>query len=185
MTDEQIIQQLKSGNHSSVFKELYKHYALVRQMILKNSGNKQDAEDVFQEGVIILYRKVKEENFKLTSSIATFLFSISRYQWLNELRKRKKEPLSELKDISNEDEDLFGRYSEDESKFKKAEEAFMQIGDKCRELLQLFYYKKLDLKDIASKLGFSNEKVAKNQKYRCLEKARELYLKNNHTEQLH
>ncbi|HTL80786.1 MAG TPA: sigma-70 family RNA polymerase sigma factor, partial [Bacteroidia bacterium] len=116
---------------------------------------------------------------KLTSSIATFLFSICRFQWMNELRKRKKDASTPLSiDITAEDEKLFSEAIEEESKFKKAESAFMQLGEKCRELLQLFYHRKLDLKSIAGKLGFSNEKIAKNQKYRCLEKAKEIYSKS-------
>lgn len=49
----------------------------------------------------------------------------------------------------------------------------MKLGQKCKELLELFYFKKLSMKDISKKLGFASEKVAKNQKYRCIEKAKE------------
>ncbi len=179
MTDEQIIHELKAGKHTAAIKALYRHYPLVRQMILKNSGSRQDAEDIYQEVLIILFRKAKDEKFTLTSSLSTFLFSISRLQWMNELRRRKKEAKGELGEISAEDAATFSQYIDEESKFKKAEQAILQLGEKCRELLRLFYFEKLDFATIAGKIGLSNERVAKSQKYRCLEKARENYLSSN------
>ena len=62
---------------------------------------------------------------------------------------------------------------EDDKPLKQAQEAVMKLGQKCKELLELFYFKKLSMKEIAKKLGFASEKGAKNQKYRCIEKAKE------------
>jgi hypothetical protein len=54
---------------------------------------------------------------------------------------------------------------------------------KCKQLLILFYFKKKSFREIAAALAFSDEKVAKNQKYRCLQKAKENYfsISNNGT----
>jgi RNA polymerase sigma factor (sigma-70 family) len=176
MTDPEIVQALQEGNQKPALKQLYQYYPVVRQMILKNSGNKSDAEDIFQEALIILCRKVKEENFQLTASIKTFLFSISRLQWLNELRRRKLSFKEELPDLPAADAENLETYIKEEEQFKKAEVALMKLGEKCRKLLQLFYSQKKSFKEIADLLDFSNEKIAKNQKYRCMEKARENYL---------
>lgn len=179
MTDEQIIHELKAGKYSSAIKSLYKHYAAVRALVLKNSGSKQDAEDLYQEALIILFRKVKQPDFRLTSSLSTFLIGICRLQWMSELRKRSKSAgdfESELSDVQAEE---FSSFIDEEAKFRTAENALLGIGEKCRDLLRLFYFGKLDFKTIATKIGLSNEKVAKVQKYRCLEKARENYLSLN------
>jgi RNA polymerase sigma factor (sigma-70 family) len=177
MTDEEIIQLLRSGKQTAALKKLYTFYPAIRQMILQNNGNKHDAEDIFQESLIIFCRKIREENFVLTSSLKTFLYSISRLQWLNELRKRKKEFLKDEVPTSTEAEvNEFNNYLQEEEKFKKAESALMKLGEKCRKLLQLFYAQQKSFKEIADELDFSNEKIAKNQKYRCMEKARENYL---------
>lgn len=179
MTDQEIIQELKAGKYNSALKALYKHYPVVRQMVLKNSGSKQDAEDIYQESLIILHRKVRENDFVLTSTLSTFLVGICRLQWMNELRKRNKQATESLGEVSAEDADRFNTYLEEESKFKLAEKALLDLGEKCRDILRLFYFRKLDFKTIASKVGLANERVAKNQKYRCLEKARENYLSLN------
>lgn len=179
MTDELIIQEIKAEKYSAAIKALYRYYPVVRQMVLKNNGNRQDAEDIYQEALIILFRKLKEEKFVLTSNLSTFLYSICRYQWLNELRKRKQEPKNAIEAISENEIIRFDTFFEEESNFRKAENALMNLGEKCRELLRLFYFEKLDFASIAGKIGLSNEKVAKNQKYRCLEKAREHYSSSN------
>ena len=176
MTDEQIIQELKAGKYTSAIKALYKHYPAVRGLILKNRGNKQDAEDVYQEALIILFRKVKQPDFVLTSSLSTFLIGICRLQWMGELRKRNKTAGDFERELSEVESQGFSAFIEEESKFKVAEKALLEVGEKCRDLLRLFYFEKMDFKKIAAKIGLSNEKVAKNQKYRCLEKARENYL---------
>lgn len=178
MTDEEIIQALQQGNQSSALKKLYQYYPAVRQMILQNSGNRHDAEDIYQETLIILCRKVKEKDFQLTSGLKTFLFAISRLQWMNELRKRKKDVSISLDMTSEKETDVekLSSYIREEEQFKKAESALMKLGDKCKKLLQLFYAQKKTFKEIADALDFSNEKIAKNQKYRCMEKARENYL---------
>lgn len=176
MTDEQIIHELKAGKYTSAIKALYKHYSTVRGIVLKNSGSKQDAEDLYQEALIILFRKVKEKDFQLTSSLSTFLVGICRLQWMSELRKRSKSSGDFESDLSEAQAEEFSSFIEEETKFKTAEKALLEIGEKCRDLLRLFYFEKLDFKTIASKIGLSNEKVAKVQKYRCLEKARENYL---------
>ena len=177
MTDEEIIQALQQGNQTSALKKLYQYYPAVRQMILQNSGNRHDSEDIYQETLIILCRKVKEKDFELTAGLKTFLFSISRLQWLNELRKRKKVMLKDQEPQEKESEiQKLNSYLHEEVKFKKAENALTKIGEKCQKLLQLFYAQKKSFKEIAIELDFSNEKIAKNQKYRCMEKARENYL---------
>ena len=61
---------------------------------------------------------------------------------------------------------------EKESKIKIAEKVLTELGDKCRELLVLFYSGTMKLKDIAAKMGYTSENSAKNQKYKCLEGAK-------------
>ena len=78
--------------------------------------------------------------------------------------------------MAESDSEKLNDYLQEEEKFKKAENALMKLGEKCRQILQLFYSQNKSFKEIADMVGFSNEKVAKNQKYSCMEKARENYL---------
>jgi RNA polymerase sigma factor (sigma-70 family) len=61
---------------------------------------------------------------------------------------------------------------EHENQFKLAEKVITELGERCREILILFYFRSLSLKTIASKMGYNSEATAKNQKYKCLESAK-------------
>lgn len=172
MKDQQIIKFLKAGNYRKASEKLYTYFPVIKKLILRNNGSKQDAEDVYQEALIILMNKLQDPEFKLTSSLNTYVYSVCRFLWNDELKKKNKRIEVEIK--GNEsflEEDLIP--TKDERDQKLAERAFDQLGEKCKDLLGLFYFKKMNLKDIATKLGFGSEKVAKNQKYRCLEKAKD------------
>jgi RNA polymerase sigma factor (sigma-70 family) len=174
MKDSQIIDLLKSGQYARVSEKLYVYFPVIKKLVLKNSGSREDAEDLYQEALIILIKKVQTPGFLLSSSLNTYLYSICRFLWNERLKKKNKRIEVEL-----QKEQLVFSESESESFYSTestnilAEKAFQQLGEKCKQLLLLFYFKKQTMKDIALQLNFSSEKVAKNQKYRCLEKAKE------------
>ena len=173
MKDECIIEQLKSGNKDKMFVALYKYFPVVKKLITSKGGSKSDAEDIFQEALIIFYRKIQQKDFTLTSSIQTYVYGICRLLWKNELKKRKHELWSEMPtDLSQSDEKTINLLIEFEEKIKVVEKVLIDLGKRCLEILKLFYYHSLKMKDIAAKMGFKSEKVAKNQKYKCIERAR-------------
>jgi RNA polymerase sigma factor (sigma-70 family) len=179
MSDQQILQLLRSGKRSKAFANLYKVYPSVLRLIKANSGSKGDAEDIFQEALIVFYRKAQDTNFYLTASIKTYLYSVCFYLWKEELRRRKKNidlQYKLKKDL--EHESSLQEAIEREQLYKRAEQALVRLGKKCKDLLTLFYYHKESMKAIAERLGFRSDKVAKAQKYKCLEKARQLVIVN-------
>src|SRR5579864_2782986 len=70
------------------FEALYQqYYPSVKYFVLHTSGTTQDAEDVFQEAMVVLLGKLRAEDFILTSSLKTYLFAIAQNIWL----KRKRD----------------------------------------------------------------------------------------------
>lgn len=120
---------------------------------------------------MLLYKQVRSGDLRLISSLKTYLTGIARNLWYQELRRRKKEIVTaDFADMTEIPE------QENEPVLRQAELAFGMLGEKCRELLTLFYVRKQSMQVIATTLGFSNERVAKNQKYRCLEKAKDYFI---------
>ena len=168
--DNQIINFFKEGKREQAFRKLYKYYSQIEKLILKQGGQKVDAQDVFQEALIVFYRNLEKNEFKLTSSCYTYLYAVSRYVW-SDLRKKSNKSLPDLpKDISDLEYQV-----QKEEQYRKAERAFLKLGQRCQELLNLFYVQKQRLKAIAELMQFSSEKIAKNQKYKCLQKAKAYY----------
>lgn len=174
MKDDDIIHLIRENKYDPAMKGLYAYFLVVKKFILKNSGTRQEAEDIFQEGLVIFCGKLEKSGFVLSSSINTYLFGVCRLLWLDELKKKRRQAKAGLADLWNEQETEHIYHDiEDDRPRRQAQAAVMNLGQKCRELLELFYFKKTSMKDIAKLLGFSSEKVAKNQKYRCIEKAKE------------
>ena len=168
--DNQIINLFKEGKREQAFRRLYKYYSRIEKLILKQGGQKADAQDIFQEALIIFYRNLEKSKFKLTASCYTYLYAVSRYVW-SDLRKKNIKNLPDLpKDITDLEQQI-----QKEKQYQKAESAFLKLGQRCQELLSLFYIKKQRLKAIAEQMQFSSEKIAKNQKYKCLQKAKAYY----------
>lgn len=173
MKSDTIIALIRERKEDKALRTLYNYLPKVKKMIRYNSGTNEDALDIFQEALIIFCKKVEQPTFQLTSNIDTYLFGICRLLWHNELRKRQTTtPINtlDLPDNLNIEEDL-----DQLSKHKLAEQALNQLGKKCLELLQSFYFKSMSMKAIALSFDFSSEKSARNQKYKCLEKAKEHY----------
>ncbi|WP_290699589.1 sigma-70 family RNA polymerase sigma factor [Lacinutrix sp.] len=179
MSDQKILELFKNGQRSKAFKELYKLYPRIEKLILSKGGTKVDASDVFQEALIILNRNLEKSNFTLTSSFYTYLYSVSRFVWKDTQKQFSKQ---ELHDLNTDEVSLFHNVLE-EQKYQFAENAFRELGVRCQELLQRFYLKKMSFKDIAEVMQFKSEKIAKNQKYKCLQKAKDIYRTNFKTVQ--
>lgn len=139
---------------------------------------------VFNDAVIVLHEKIEDPDFKLTSSIQTYLNSVCRNIALSEFRKDKKlfkttDLNVENLDFNKEVQDVLEEI-EDESPFEKAiSKAFKIMRDKggnCAEMLTMFWYQKASMEDIASKFSYSNSKNAKNQKAKCQKRLKDMAL---------
>lgn len=168
MKDQQIVDSIRGGRHQKAFSKLYKSFPAIRKMIRENNGTKEDAEDIFQEALILFSRKCEDVNFTLTASASTYLFSVSRYLWNDELKQRKRNQI----EIEESENFSWEEVIQKEEQYKQAENVLKKIGEKCLELLKLFYIDGKSMKQIASKMDLSSEKIAKNQKYKCLERAK-------------
>lgn len=174
MSDEKIIELLKVNKTDRAFSKLYIDFPKVKKMILSKGGTKDDAQDIFQEALIFLYNKVNQGDFKLTSKIGTYLYSVSRFLWKDQLIKNNKTVDSDFSNdqlIETNKEEL-EEIIKKEEKLKVIEQVLKEISQKCQEIFELFYFKKLSMKDIAIKMKYTSERVARTQKYKCVEQAK-------------
>lgn len=166
---ELIIENLKKQD-SDTLDFIYKmFYPSVRNLVMRNSGSEADAEDIFQESIIVVYRKLKYENLSLSCSLSTYLYSIAKRLWLKELERKKlsKSRLEGWEAFEGDDtgDNTVGRK---DLRYQIYQEHFLQLSEQCQKLLRLFY-QKLPIKDIAELMGLSSEKYAKKRKYQCKE----------------
>ena len=149
---------------------LYKKYfSLVRSFVLNNNGTTDDAKDVFQEAVIAIFRYSQNENFELKCSFETFLYSICRTIWLNNLRNQrvhlnKINEISEFIIFSSSTNEMI----EESLEYKLYQKHFQRLSEECKKLLQLFF-DKVSYAEIAKLLGYSSVGFIKKKKFNCKE----------------
>lgn len=159
-------------NDSVILQFIYKNfYYKINFFIKKNSGDDDDANDVFQEAIIIIYRKLKENSLVLDCSFDTYLYSVCRFLWLKQLEKRKneKERIYDNQEFRDDIyDDQLNRTVDMNERYRLYQKHFQNLGKDCQKILQMFF-DKVPLKQIAQVMGFKGEKYAKKRKYKCKE----------------
>ena len=175
-SENEIMAALQSGDASSqekAFRYLYRqYYGLVESLVVTNSGAREDAADIFHDGLIVLFNQVKQGSFQLKSTLKTYLYSICRNLWLMKLRRGKKETRLEEKHESLQiAEDHFQTLEMTEKK-NLIVQLLQELNEDCRKILELFYFRKMKMEQIRQMLNLANEQVAKNKKSRCMKSIR-------------
>jgi len=185
--DKYLIEALKSQDPGKRDRAIYHFYsdhdlkAFVTGYIKNHNGSEEDADDAFQEAIILLDRNVRNGSFRGDSSLKTYFFAIVKWYWLAVQRKKR----ITVGPLQPDDIDIGVESVEDDLIYLEKKEfldrAVASVGLRCRELLG---YYKLDysMKEIASLMGFSSPAMAKKQAYRCREKLREFL--SGHSEYL-
>jgi len=141
-----------------------------RSYIISNGGESTDADDLFQDSLVALIDAVRQERFRGESSLKTYLFSIGRHLWLNELKRRGRAHVREEKFEKSRDS---SDQAQEEQLVKAEEKLLLQkvvakLGDGCQQILLLFYYENLSMKEILVQTHYENEQVLRNKKYKCM-----------------
>lgn len=149
------------------------HFPAVKKFVLANSGNDEDARDIYQEAFVIFWRNIQLGKFDCRNAAGTsaYILRIAKYKWIDELRKRKRHAPDIEKNWEENYAEPEGLNENDEKYLNIVVEHFQKMKQPCRELLHRFYYLKEKFSEIAAHYGWT-EASAKNNKYRCLQKLR-------------
>lgn len=171
MTDQEIIQLIEQREENRALLDIYKGFSMIEKSLLKIGASKVQAMDIFQEALYLFVQKVQKGNFVLTAKLSTYLYSVCRHIYLNEIKAEGKQKVADEEFIRIESDYDW----EFENCNRLAEQAFKKLGEKCQQILIAYYYKQQNMKAIAKAFGFGSEKSARSQKYKCLEKAKSNY----------
>lgn len=172
-SDKETLLGLKSKDNKA-YDILYKfYYPSVKNFITKNNGSVDDAQDIFQETILVLLDKIPKDEFDLKSSLKTYIFAISSNLWLKRLRDSNKLVKGEL--------NLYAKYLSDyeeaeteiqQSRLQKIVGIFSRISNHCVILLKAIFYEEKNIETVTREFGYTNKHNAQNQKHKCLEQAR-------------
>ncbi len=185
--DAEIVDNIRAGRlMDESIKALYRaHFESLSRYVQLNSGSREDAEDIFQEVMVSFISLVQKDKFRGESSLKTFLFSINRHAWLNELKRRgralaREEKFEKGQERVEMDAGHLMADREGKSELVKLVEA---LGETCKKILLLFYYENLSMREILEATEYENEQVVRNKKYKCLKQLEQMIAEKPHIQQ--
>ena len=181
LTDNELLEGLANGS-DEVLTQLYRrHFPMVLHFVTTNSGSEDEAKDVYQESLIILYEKVRGGSFELQCQLKTYIYSVGRRLWLKQLAHKSRFVVNDTETLAS-DRVAAGQLSDDltdheerDRQFDLMAESLDRLGEPCRTLLEDFYIRHLTMQEITEKFGYTNADNAKTQKYKCLVRLKRLF----------
>ena len=176
--DSELVDNLRAGQKmDETIKAIYRsHFDSLSWYVMNNSGSRQDAEDIFQEVIVAFIDLVQKDKFRGESTVKTFLFSLNRFTWLNELKRRGRASAREEKYERGQErvEADTGEVIADREGKAEVIRLVGELGETCRKILLLFYYENLSMKEILETMHYENEQVGRNKKYKCLKQLEQM-----------
>ncbi|GAA3972848.1 RNA polymerase sigma factor [Mucilaginibacter dorajii] len=175
-TDSEIVLGILN-NSEIVLKRLYTTYfPMILQLIINNNGNEDDAKDIYQEAIIVLYNKVKSGEFELSSKLKTYIYSVCRRLWLKRLSQMNRYG-GDIRDFEEylPVDDEVETHNDRDIQFNKMEAALQLLGEPCKTIMEDFYIHNRSMQEICERFGYTNADNAKTQKYKCLQRLKKLF----------
>lgn len=174
-SDERIISSIQLGGLrlEKAMEYLYLKHGCRREVfvfIRKRGGSKEDAEDIFQDGIRFLIMQVRDGKYKYEGQLGAYLFGICKNLWFRRFKKISRnvawEPGEEgdLYEESNPELDLL-----EKDRQEQIRKLMAGIGEACRKVLELWQLS-YSMKEIAREMGYKTEGVARKKKHICLKK---------------
>lgn len=165
-SNEELITKIKNGD-LSILDWLYLKY---KQPVIQSFKSTKkiasaDVEDLFHETIIEFNRSVLRNNFKKEYDLKGYLIGIMKNQYNNNARRKKR---------GGEIEEEFTRIlrltniltTDKEEQLNKLRHHISHLSKRCKEVLELFYFRQLSYEEIAQELEI-DANYAKVKKFDC------------------
>lgn len=160
-------------NDPLTLQDLYTaHFPTVRQYVMRNNGSQDDARDIFQEALTVLWLKAKDGLVRSNgdTGLGGYLFQVARNKWLDTLRT----PAHKRMHMVVDDHTPLRSAEPDhglEERIRRLRTVYAKLDERCRTVLDLFYHEHRDLATIAKQMKVEEESI-RTIKYRCMMKLR-------------
>ncbi len=175
--NEQDLLKGLARNETKAVETIYReNYNMVQALVINNNGSADDAKDVFQEAMIVLYEKVRSGHFELNCQIKTYVYSVCRRLWLKKLQQHNRYAgdIGNMEETVPVEEDI-SEHDKRDAEFEMMDKAISSLGEPCKSLLEAFYLQKRNMQEIATGFGYTNADNAKTQKYKCLMRLKKIF----------
>jgi RNA polymerase sigma-70 factor (ECF subfamily) len=171
------LEQRLRNNDKNALEEVY---LLYKEAFLNYASKfnlpKEDVIDIYQDSIIVLFQNFVSKQLSLEkSSIKTYLFGIGKHKIYDRLKEKKI--LYKTEDIHEADNDII-IFKEDSLTEQQVllRKKYKQLGERCKSILNMFYYRNLTIKEIVTLTNYKDENTVKSHKSRCMKKLRTLII---------
>lgn len=171
-SDEQLVEAIRQGgaNRQAALKDIYNDKNLQRMVISyvrNHRGDATEGQDMFHEGMIVLDRNIREGKFRGEAPVKGYLYSICRFLWMNQMRKRSHaQPMAEVPIENDIDYDTPEIQLVAQERKDLLHGLLSELGERCQRILELWKLS-YSMEEIAEAIGFSSADMARKAKYRC------------------
>jgi RNA polymerase sigma factor (sigma-70 family) len=167
LSNREITQGLKTQDKKVLLYIYENFFPYIESMVLGYRGNHEDAKDLFQECLLIIYQQLKKGSLIIKSDFFSYLKAIAKYLWQKEIKRRNIElslPL-ESDDIFASEDNFESAYLEMERK-KLLLSFFRELNSECRQIIRLII-RGNSLEEVTGIMGYSSIQYTSNRRYKC------------------
>ncbi len=180
-TNSEIIEAIKSNKADKVLLFLYKNLKpKISKWITNNNGSKEEAQDIFQDSILVFYSYVLKDKFDVNANVDAFIFKIAKNKWINYIKKEnKKSPIEG--DIAINMEPTTSTIQHNNQQL--IHELLEQLGKVCKEILTYTIFYKISMEDVCARMNYNNPNTAKTKNYKCKQRLKNLINENSSIKQ--
>jgi RNA polymerase sigma factor (sigma-70 family) len=166
--DAKLLHLIRMGDEEALVTLYSANRRPVTALVMRHHGSLDDAHDVLQEAVVVLWERVRQGKFEARAKLSTFIFATAKNIWLRRLARQRREMPTDLQESAepSSDPSPLDEMVETETA-RRVARALTRLGEPCKTLLMLFYWEEASMEEIAGRLGFANAETAKSKKYQC------------------
>ena len=184
MTDTQLLIGIMQ-NDNRAWRYICRNYrsgffSILGQSFSFGASAKEDIEDIFQESLMVLMKKVKTGGVTVSrdGALFSYLVQIGKLTAYNQVRKKRElnmdDPVTFSLDLHNIEDEEIAVDEKQQAQNDFLDKLFNSIPSECSTLLKQFYWNHKTMDDIASILGMRNADSAKSKKNKCMNKIKEI-----------
>jgi RNA polymerase sigma factor (sigma-70 family) len=180
---QSLLEDIKRGDERTL-NELYNKTrpAFIRWGLKDYDCSEEEVIEIFQKAFTVLYFNVRDGKLtEMSSTVETYLLGVGKLMFLELFRRRARagQSLDDVPDVAVLDTDYLDKETRNHRQQVTAQ-LLAQLGESCRQILKLYYFRKFSMESIAEDMGYKNDKVAKKKKYECLKQLRDMVEKKGY-----
>ncbi|WP_299247968.1 sigma-70 family RNA polymerase sigma factor [uncultured Aquimarina sp.] len=161
INEKEIIRGIISGDETILKSFYHKNFPYLKHHILKQGGSVEDAEDIFQDALLVLYLKLSSNNILVSSSVYGYFYGICKKLWLNHARKERKWMMADLLDNDHQDNELIATEQIFQKDRKNLLNTYFSNLQESTKQLWYYFFEGKSHREIAIIAGYSEAYIRK------------------------